>query len=491
MANTKTTTTTAKIQPKVEPNGFIIQSTATINPKLNEKLEEKIGVVLKDVNGLKTINEYFKVLIDTKIMPNKDNFKTIHALLAQVEENIEMPEKRPLKHNMSIIIKNELMKEPSIDDDSIIKNSSFYSDWKTPKSNINIENKTKQLETSHKQRRAISFVRKTQLDLKTMLNTINLKKDQFDQIHTLKENQLLEAQKSSKDKINAHKKEQIVSHMKRIKKQKVKRLKILKEANKKYEEMKTKLTLHEKMETAYSKKLERTIKSAKIEKKKLFKPWDYEKLKEHEVQVTKSFKERMNKIDEIKKSDSIATLQIVKDTSKLDLIKKQKEFAKLVQVKYRPTTFAENSIEDELQRIEYEKELQREEFMTRIRENQERSKNYLQESLCNIVRDPKKPSDYDKENKYGVKTLKNYLPEITRGLKKKVSESLDKVLTKPINHTTLPAIITDISKYESLSKSKLMDVGRGSISRKEVEAKEALYKDVIGAKLNLLNKMNG
>ena len=41
---------------------------------------------------VRTINDYFKDLVDNKLASDRENFKTIRALLAQVEENIEMPD---------------------------------------------------------------------------------------------------------------------------------------------------------------------------------------------------------------------------------------------------------------------------------------------------------------------------------------------------------------------------------------------------------------
>lgn len=489
MTNTKKTTSTMKFNSKTDKKGFAIPSTAIVDPKINEKLEQNMTNVFKDMNKMKTLNDYFKDIIDTRLVQNKDEFKIIRALLSQVEDNIGMPVYHPQKLNTTLLIQREISKEPSSAEDSIIKSASFYSDWKTPKSTKNIESKIKELERSNKQRNANTFIRKTQKDLKSILNTINLKKDKMNKSQALKETQMFEAQKSSKEVLRTHKKEQIVSHLKKIKKQKAKRLKILKEANKKYQEMKAKPALYEKMESAYTKKLDRTIKSVKIEKKKIFKPWDYEKLKEHEQNVTKSFKDRMQKINNIKKIPVVDNSQIFKDTSKLELIKKQKEFARLVQTKYKPTNFTENTIERELQKKEFERELQREDLFNRIKENEEKSKNYLQESLNMISRKPKKHSNDDKENKSRGKTVKNYLPEISKNLKKKAPETLDCLLTKPVNAITLPAIMTDINKYESMSKSKLLDLGKGSISKKTMDTKEAHYKGIIDAKLNLLNKM--
>lgn len=489
MANTKNTTSTPKVQSRNASDAFAVILTTSIDPKINNKLEERIAGVLKDISGLKTVNQYFKGLVDGRLLQDKENFNTIHALLSHVQENVDTPLTRLPKMNMSVIIQKEMTKQASSDEDSLIKTSSFYSDWQTPRSPLNVNLKAKQLERSNKQRRAKSFVRKTKLDLKTMLDTINIKKDQANLVKDLKETKSLALQKSSRELLMAHKRKKIVSHLKKIKRQKAKRLKILKDANKKYAEMKEKPTLYERMETAYSKKLEKSIKSVKIEKKKYSKPWDYEKLKEHESAVKKTHRERMEKIDEMKNTVSNNSMNIFRDTSKIELLKKQKEFAKLVQTKYKPTNFTENTIEAELLRVEYEKDIQKEELMNKIRDNQEKSKNYLQESLSFASRNPKKKSNDDKENQPAAKTLKNYLPEISKGLKKKAPETLDKMMSKQLNTASLPALMVDINKYESLNKSKLMDLGKNGISKKKMEMTEALYKDVIEAKLNILNKM--
>lgn len=463
---------------RVSPSGFVIRSTASIDHRINEKLEERVDVVVADIEKLKSINEYRKELVDTKLMNNKENFKAIHALLAQIEETVTMPEAKPVKQNPLELIKYEMDKDMTSDDDSLIKNSSFYSGWKTPKSVKYIGTKIKKLEMSHKQKRAHSFVKKVQVDLKSMLDTINLKKDYTEQANTLKESQYLAAQKITKEKVMAHKREQIMQHMKLIKKQKMKRLRILKEANKRYEEMKVKPTLYIQMEEAYNRKAEKSVKSAKLKRRKLYKPFDYDKLKEHEELVNKSFKDRMDKIGDMKKIDPPPIMPHVSSESKLQLLKKQHEFALLVQQKYKPTHFAENSLESEIHRTEYEKELKREELIAKITENRERSKAYLQESMMHASKKPKPDAQTNKENMQTAKQHKNYLPDISHTLKKNPSKSIQQVMARNSGNSSLPAIVNDVSKFESMSKSKL---GVGTAG---------YYKSVIGAKLSLLNNMN-
>ena len=104
MTTTKITMSASIIRANTESSVFLVKSSVSLNPRINEKLEQKIEMVLKDLSNLKTIEEYFRGMADTRLVLNEDNFNTINALLCQIEDNTRMLDTRPPKRNVSLLV---------------------------------------------------------------------------------------------------------------------------------------------------------------------------------------------------------------------------------------------------------------------------------------------------------------------------------------------------------------------------------------------------
>lgn len=467
-----------------QENFKLPEFSAAIDSRINERLEKKMNSTVDTIKRQKTVRSYLLHHVENKLAPNKEIFLPINALFTQIENGINSQDIKKDKLNVHQYLNKTIISEESREE-SLLKSTSFYSKWTTPVKQSAIANKLEKLVFSNKQHKAETFVKKTKFNFNEVIKTINLKKENINQTQKLNESRVIDKKNKMKQVLLEHKRAEIKKHLSKLKKQKRKRIKVLRKANKKYNELKEKIPLYKKMETVYSARVEKTIKNENKERKKLFEPWDYSKLKEHEEIVVESYKKRTlhhKSPKKLKPSKSVSLKRV-------ELINRQKHFSKIVQKNNRPSLIPENSIKIKLEKEQQMKETQRNEFLDKIKENIEKSKNYLKESL--LYADYTKSSNKAILEEKPINTKTNYLPMISQSLPKKKAISLKKIMAKDVNDSNLPSIMSKMNKYESVNKSKLQEMGKdnGFISKKKIEKKQKFYSGMIDAKLALLDKL--
>lgn len=100
MTATKDTTLTSKMRMNTENRMFCIKSSVNLNSNVNKKLEQKLGIVVR-YRYIRTVEEYFRGLVDSKLVPHSNSFNIVNALLCQIEDGIKIPDARHRKLNIS------------------------------------------------------------------------------------------------------------------------------------------------------------------------------------------------------------------------------------------------------------------------------------------------------------------------------------------------------------------------------------------------------